>query len=885
MVGSYAHTRRKNVANGFRFGEGLVGQAGLEKKSILVTSVPEDYVAIGSGLGEASARNIIVVPFKYEGIVTGVIEIGSFEEFSDTQLEFLEQASENIAIAINSAQSRSRMSRLLEETQRQSEELQSQQEQLRMTNEQLEQQADRLRRSEETLKAQQEKLESANADLETKTVELEEQKYALEESWNEVKAKSQELEHANKYKSQFLANMSHELRTPLNSMLILAKMLCDNEERNLTSEQVDSAKVIYDGGNELLSLINEILDLSKIEAGKVEIQREEVDISALSDDIEKSFKYMAQEKGLEFKINISQELPASIRTDGKRVKQVIGNFLSNAFKFTEKGEVAVDIARPVEGVDLGKSGLRHSSSVAISVCDTGIGVAKDKQELIMEAFRQADGTTSRTYGGTGLGLSISRELAKLLGGEVQLQSEPGKGSRFTLYLPEKMKESVKPVCVRQTDQFVEPNKAGANPGVANDVRGAQVPIGKQIVADDRNNIGDRDKVMLIIEDDARFAKILVEMSRERDFKCLVAGDGKTGLKFAVEYNPLAIILDVGLPGMDGMTVLDALKDDPKTRHIAVHFISARDEIQSSTAALSKGAIGYLTKPVSKEQLDQAFANIQEFITAGIKKLLVAEADTGTRESMVKLIASDDVEIAAVGSGREAYELLASERFDCMVLDMSLGDMSGMEFLRQMKNDNRISTKPPVIVYSDKTLSREEEMKLREYGGSVIVKGAESPARLLDETSLFLHRVESNLPAEQQKMIRMVHDKDSVLAGKKILVVDDDIRNIFALSHALKSRGMSVLRAENGQKALEVLDGNPDMDIVLMDIMMPVMDGFEAMRRIRQQERFWKLPVLALTAKAMKGDKEKCIDAGANDYLAKPIDIAKVLSMLRVWLYL
>ena len=631
MVGSYAHTRRKSVANGFKFGEGLAGQAALERKSILVTGVPDDYVPIGSGLGQAVARNIVVLPFMHEGIVMGVIEVGSFGEFTDTQLEFLENAKENIAIAVNSAQARARMARLLEETQRQSEELESQQEELRATNEELEQQRDRLEESEDILKAKQQDLECANADLETKTVELEEQKHELEESWNQVKAKSQELELANKYKSEFLSNMSHELRTPLNSMLILAKMFCDNEQGNLTDEQVDSAKVIHDGGNELLSLINEILDLSKIEAGKVDIHIKQVKMSALADDIEKSFKHIAQEKGVYLKINISQDLPVSIRTDGKRVRQVIKNFLSNAFKFTEKGEVSVDMGRPDAGVDLAKSGLRPGGAVAISVSDTGIGIAKDKQEIIMEAFRQADGTTSRTYGGTGLGLSISRELANLLGGEVQLQSEPGKGSTFTLYLPEKMQEPVGPEDVSQAEQVVERNASvDDNRSRQQDGPAQQVTIGKEITPDDRNNIGDHDKVMLIVEDDAKFAKILVEMSHDRDFKCLVAGDGKTGLKFAVEHEPLAIILDVGLPGMDGIAVLEALKDDPKTRHIPVHFISAADK---ELDAMKMGAVDYLTKPVSPEALDQVYDKLNKMISKSVSSQSTSLGSGGSSQPL------------------------------------------------------------------------------------------------------------------------------------------------------------------------------------------------------------------------------------------------------------
>ncbi len=887
MIGSYAYSKRKHISNDFKLGQGLVGQAALEKKSILVTEVPDDYTVIRSGLGEAHPRNILVQPFLYENKLTGVIELGSFDKLSDLQLAFLEKASESIAIAIDSALSRTRMTELLEETQRQSEQLQNQQEELRATNEELEQQTEKLKKSEEVLKTQQEELESSNSELEEKTVALEEQKQELENSWNQIKGKSKELELASKYKSEFLSNVSHELRTPLNSMLILARMLADNEQGNLSDDQVESAQVILEGGTELLSLINEILDLSKVEAGKMDIDIEQVDLSELIEDLKKNFEHVASDKGLEFTVGISDEVPPAIISDQKRVKQVLKNFLSNAFKFTEKGSVTLNISRPGAGVDLSTSGLRTDNSIAISVTDTGIGIDKDNQKTVLEAFQQANGTTNRIYGGTGLGLAIANRFAELLGGEMQLESSTGKGSTFTLYLPHVLEagNGTKKTNVSIQNKLpVEIDEQDENASKVSE----PVPLtilGAEIVPDDRACIQDGDKVILIIEDDARFAKILVDISGERGFKCIVAGDGQSGLKFAFEYLPVAVILDIGLPDMDGMKVMDAIKEDPRTRHIPVHFISARDQAEVGAEAMSKGAIGYLTKPVSKEMLDKAFSNIQHFITEDIKKLLVVEDDSNTRKSVIKLIGSDDVEIQTAATGKEAYGLLTSQEFDCMVLDLGLPDMSGFELLNQIKDDQAVLSRPPVIVYSGKELSRAEHAELQEYTGTVIVKGAESPARLLDETSLFLHRVETSLPVEQQRMIRTLHEKDSVLNSKKVLIVDDDMRNIFALSHALKSKGMVVLRAENGSEALTVLDENPDVDIVLMDIMMPVMDGFEAMRKIREHEKFWKLPILALTAKAMKGDKEKCIEAGANDYLAKPVDIEKVLSMLRVWLYL
>jgi len=884
LVGSYAFTSRKGISNEFKFGEGLVGQAALEKKSIIVTDVPDDYLSIASGTGHGTAKNIMVVPLMYEGNVMGAIEFGSFYEFSETQLEFLESCVDNIAIAINSANSRTQLTELLQRTQAQSEELQTQQETLRATNEELEEQTQQLKSSEEQLRSQQGELEISNVQLEEKTAKLEEQKQDLEKSWHQIQAKSQELEAANKYKSEFLSNMSHELRTPLNSLLILAKLLTDNSDGNLTDEQVESSKMIYEGGQELLSLINEILDLAKVEAGKMEFKFEDVSLSQLAQRLETEFIPLAQEKGLEFRMEVQEDLPDCISTDKKRTKQILKNLLANAFKFTAQGRISVTISRPDEGVDLSRSQLDHNKSISIAVSDSGIGIAAAKQEMIFKAFQQADGNIDRQYGGTGLGLSISTNLATLLGGEIQLQSQDGEGSTFILFLPETTEAS-------QTDDphntdlstalQSSPSPQGTQASPENEMPCAEA----QIISDDRIDITEGDKVILIIEDDARFAKILKDISHEKGFKCLVAGHGEAGLNIAVEDRPQAIILDVGLPGINGFSVIDSLKDNPVTRHIPVHFISAQDENPGATQALSMGAIGYLTKPASKEQLDGVFGHIKEFISTDIKKLLVAEDDVKTRASIVKLIGNDDVKIAAVGTGQEAYDLLKTEHFDCMVLDLGLPDMSGFDLLGQIENDADIIAKPPIVIYSGKDLSRSEAVELRKHAGSIIVKGAESPERLLDETTLFLHRIETSLPLEQQRMIRMAHEKETVLQGKKVLIVDDDMRNVFALSHALKAKEMTVIIAENGQEALDMLETHGDIDIVLMDIMMPVMDGYEAMRRIREREKYWKLPILALTAKAMKGDKQKCIEAGANDYLAKPLDLDKVLSMLRVWLYI
>ncbi len=883
LVSSYAYTRRKGIAHEFSPGQGLVGQALMEKKSIVITEAPDDYIVIQSGVGQAAPKNILVLPFQRDKQIIGVLELGSFHEFTPTHLEFLDNVAENIAIAINAAQSRNRMSELLEKTQRQAEALESQQEELRSANEELQEQTQQLKSSEELLKSQQEELEMSNSRLEDKTAKLEDQKQALERSWNQIQTKSKELEMANAYKSEFLSNMSHELRTPLNSLLILAKLLMENSDENLTDEQVESSKMIYEGGQELLSLINEILDLAKIEAGKMEFRAQEVSLSELAQSLESEFSLIAADKALDFRIHTEADLPDCIHSDRKRIKQVLKNLLANACKFTPKGGITVTIGRPQQGVDLSHSHLDGRQSIAFAISDTGIGIAEAKQKMIFMAFQQADGNIDRQYGGTGLGLSISTHLARRLEGEIQLQSQEGKGSTFTLYLPETVQAS-----------WAEPQDSHTYAPLTSSPVSETTPVTSggdishlavQTIGDDRDDITAEDNVVLIIEDDTKFARILKNMSHEKGFKCLVVGSGEVGLKSAVEHQPQAIILDVGLPGMDGFSVIDSLKDNPATRHIPVHFISAHDEDQTAAQALSMGALGYLSKPASKEQLDQVFSGLQEFIDTDIKKLLVAEDDVKTRESIVKLIGNKDVDIAAVGTGQEAYDLLKTERFDCMVLDLGLPDISGFDLLGQIENSTDILAKPPVVIYSGKDLSRDEAMQLRQHSGSIIVKGAESPERLLDETSLFLHRIETSLPQEQQRMIRMAHEKETVLQGKTVLIVDDDMRNIFALSHALKTKEMVVIRAENGQKALEMLDTHPDIDIVLMDIMMPVMDGYETMRRIREQETHWKLPILALTAKAMQGDRQKCIEAGANDYLAKPIDLDKVLSMLRVWLYI
>jgi len=921
LTGSYAYKKRKNLSNQFNLGEGLIGQSALEKQSILITDVPDDYVKINSGVGEATPLNILVTPLIYDGEVTGVIELGTFQKFTDTHLQFIEQASENIAITLQSALSRKRVKELLTETQNQAEELQTQQEELRVTNEELqsqqeelrvaneelEEQASNLKKSEEVLKAQQQELQKSNQELETKTVILTERQQEiarkngeLEQIRTELEKKAEELTISSKYKSEFLANMSHELRTPLNSIQILSRLLAENKEQNLNDKQINFAKTINSSGADLLGLINEILDLSKIEAGKMTINLEKMSVNLLSAYVKQNFEHLTKDKNLYLKVENDKTLPSDITTDRQRVEQIIKNLLSNAIKFTEKGGITINIGHVTDSAELAKMGPDVRSGIRIAVSDTGIGIPQDKIESIFHAFQQADGTTSRKFGGTGLGLSISRELARLLKGAIDIRSEVGKGSTFTLYLPESLTQED----INQVTESTMPATAGGtgNESVKNEEE--ETTIGSTMVTkvlepepakvsqeeikvhkvneirDDRNDLNKDDKTILVIEDDANFAKVLFEYTREKGFKCLIAEDGEAGLQMANQYLPSAIILDVGLPRIDGWTVMERLKNDADTRHIPVFFISGHDR---KMTAMKMGAIGFLTKPVSVEGLDFAFSKIGKTISKDMKKLLVVEDDEIMRQSILELIGNGDISVATADSGEKAIKLLKSRDFDCMVLDLGLSDISGFELLEKIESDTKIDD-IPISVYTGKELTKKEETGLRKHADSIIIKGAKSPDRLLDEVSLFLHRVETNLSSEKPHKIDIAHDKDDVYKNKKVLLVDDDIRNIFALTSVLEEKEMQIIVAENGKEALSALEKDKSIDLVLMDIMMPEMDGYEAMQQIRKQQHFNKLPIIALTAKAMKGDREKCIEAGANDYLSKPIDIEKMLSLLHVWLY-
>jgi HAMP domain-containing protein/CheY-like chemotaxis protein/signal transduction histidine kinase len=902
LISSYGYKTRKKVANRFKLGESLVGQAALERQSILITEPPDDYVKVASALGEATPKNIIVMPVLFEDQVMAVIEIAAFQPFTDVQRGFLDQLGETIGIVINTIQATMRTEELLRqsqgltlELQERSEELQSQQEELKRANTELEQQAQTLKASEELLQTQQEELQQTNEELEEKAELLEEQNRRIEIKNSEIELarsalqeRAEQLALSSKYKSEFLANMSHELRTPLNSLLILAKLLAENSEQNLTDKQVEFASTIHQAGADLLSLINDILDLSKVEAGKMDVNAAEVPLADIRDYVERTFRPLAEEKGLELNVEVAgANIPPTIQTDEQRLQQVLKNLLSNAVKFTERGAVTMRIETAPHDVAFATPDLAENDSVfAFSVIDSGIGIAEDKLRLIFEAFQQADGTTSRKYGGTGLGLSISREIARLLGGEIRVTSEPGLGSTFTLYLPAtsngagmaELEERLNAL-VREGERLVDEGTTLLVPPPVQELDPAVLL--RSEVADDREDVQEGDRVVLVVEDDTTFARTVLDTARERGFKGIVAVRGDVGLALAHEYRPDAIVLDMQLPLMTGWDVLEHLKRHPATRHIPVHIVSAVDG--DRTSVLRAGAVAYLEKPLEKDGLDSMLGEISSFIDRDVRRLLVVEDDDIERSSIVELVGSDDVDITDVGSAEDALSALQSQQFDCMVLDLKLPETTGFKLLEQLKRDDQFA-KLPVIVYTGKELTRREETRLKKYAETIIVKDARSPERLLDETSLFLHRVEARLPQAKRHMLEQLHSTEGVFDGKKVLIVDDDVRNVFALTSVLEANGMDVVFAENGRDGIKTLREHPDVDLVLMDIMMPEMDGYETMVAVRQMPEFRQLPIISLTAKAMKGDRERSIESGASDYITKPVDTDQLLSLMRVWLY-
>jgi CheY-like chemotaxis protein/HAMP domain-containing protein len=835
-------------------GQGLVGQCAMEKQRILLDAVPREYPRIRSSLGGARPASVVVLPVLFEGETKAVIELASLSPFTPTHLIFLEQLTQSIGVVLNTIEATMRTENLLEQSQQLTAELQTRQTELQRTNEEL------------ATKAKQ--LAEQNVEVERKNKEVEQARRALEE-------KAGELALTSKYKSEFLANMSHELRTPLNSILLLGQALSENTSGNLEPKQVDYARNIHSAGADLLTLINDILDLSKIESGTVTVEAEDVAFEHVRDSMQRTFHHIAESKNLGFHLDLDAALPRCLTTDPKRLQQILKNLLSNAFKFTADGQVTLAVKPATEGWSPDHPVLGSARNVVgFAVTDTGIGIPPANQRIIFEAFHQADAGTSRKYGGTGLGLAISRELANLLGGEIRLTSEPGRGSTFTLYLPLNYLGPARAVTTAAGDALA----IGPVPPPTLPVMG--VAASDTVVLDDRDRIRPGDPVVLIVDDDPHYALVLLGLARDRGFKGIVATQGQAGLALAREFMPTAITLDVFLPDMSGWTLLNHLKLDPATRHIPVQILSVVEERRHG---LTRGAFGHLVKPIIMSEVESALDRVREYSARSTKRLLVVEDHDTERQAIVELLAHDDVEIAAVGSGAEALHMLLEHAVDCCVLDLRLPDMSGLDLLERLRAEPRLAA-IPVVVYTGKELTADEALRLQTLARSVVPKDTRSPQRLLEETALFLHRRVNDLPESRRQLLKDLHRPENLLRGRRVLVVDDDARNIFALTTLLENHEMRVLTATNGRQALELIHQTPDLHAVLMDVMMPEMDGYATMRAIRSDPRFRALPILALTAKAMKGDRERCLQGGASDYIAKPVDGERLLSLLRVWMH-
>ncbi len=860
LLASYGYTKENGDMPRFRAGDGLVGQAAHEKKPIRIADPPADYIRVGSGLGNAAPRDIIVIPVLFEEQVLAVIELASFTPFNEIILQFLDQLTETIGVVLATITANVRTEELLQQSQSQSQELQEQ-------SEALQRQQMELQATNEELQEKAEQLERQNRDIEIKNREIELARSSLEE-------KAEQLALSSKYKSEFLANMSHELRTPLNSLLILSKVLSANETGNLTAKQVDAAATIHNAGSDLLALINDILDLSKVEAGKMDVHAGRTELRSVSAFVERSFKPVAGEKGLDFSIELAPDAPEQISTDEQRLQQVLKNLLSNAFKFTESGSVRLAIGRAPADAHFGTDSLARSESVvAFSVIDTGIGIPPDKLRLIFEAFQQAEGSISRRFGGTGLGLSISREIARLLGGEIHVSSVEGEGTTFTLYLP-----SMGPVAVASPPVLdVTPLAPPAAAKTRRRVDGAGLP---DTLTDDRADLPAGERVALLMTEDRALARGAVQVAHEHGFRCLLALRGDAGLALVHEFMPDAVIVSRDLPQLNGEAVLDHMKRHPETRHLPVYVLAGEDVGRDLRHA---GALGSLTEHATLELLGGVFEELGGFIERRTRAVLVVEADERERDGLADLIGGPDVQVVGVGSREQALTHLDASDFDCMVLAMELEDGTAFQLLDRIKRAKRFRDLP-VIVHTRRELSPKDEARLKRYAEAIVVKDVRSPERLLDETSLYLHRVEARLPAEKRQMLERLHMADAVFEGKKVLIVDDDVRNVFALTSVFERRGMEVVFAENGREGIEALKANPDISLVLMDIMMPEMDGYEATRAMREMPEFQRLPIVALTAKAMKGDREKSIASGASDYITKPVDVDQLLSLMRVWLY-
>lgn len=856
----------------FRPGDGLLGRALQEQQPIVVQDLPDGYFTIGSSLGQHAPRHLLIAPIGLDGRINTVLELGFFHRVQDSDRELISRLGQAIALSVRSARYRSQLQDLLEETQRQAEELQVQSEELRVANEELEEQSRALKESHGRLEQQQVELEQTNSQLEEQAQILEAQKEDLTEATQTLEAQKRRLEQVSRYKSEFLANMSHEMRTPLNSTLILSKLLADNPQGNLTPDQIKSVTTIESAGHDLLTLIDDVLDLAKVEAGRIELTPEDISLQRLQDNLHALFAPLADRKGLRLRVTQAPGVPESIESDRQRLEQVLKNLLSNAIKFTETGSVSLDISPLPDGW------------LAFAVQDTGIGIPTDQQGIIFEPFCQADGTTSRKYGGTGLGLSISREFVRLLGGHIHLTSIPGQGSTFTVLLPQTAAGSAAPVSFPASSGHA-PVPASLSQGL-DDLPAREQRSGRDVprLADDREWLSADRRLLLIVEDDESFSRILSDLAHELNFQVITSATAADAVLLASRYLPSAVILDLGLPDHSGLSVIDRLKSDVRTRHIPVHVISGHDHVKT---ALSLGAVGYMLKPVKREQLVEAFRRFETRLTERPRRVLIVEDDPAQRESLRLLLGSNDVETVGAESAAECLTHLTQRTFDCMVLDLTLPDASGFSLLESLSREEHLAF-PPVIVYTGRDLSSDEEQRLRKYSHSIIIKGAKSPERLLDEVTLFLHQVVTTLPPEQQRMLEKARSRNAALDGRRILIVEDDVRNIFALSAVLEPHGAKLEIARNGRECLALLDRampteDHSIDMVLMDIMMPEMDGLTAMRAIRERPDWQKLPIIALTAKAMKDDQEQALAAGANDYMAKPLDVDQLLSLIRVWM--
>lgn len=875
LIATYAYQDRKLLSSRFEFGESLVGQCALEKKRIRISNAPKNYVYIRSGVGQSEPVNLVMIPIVYENEIHGVIELASLKEFTDVELALLDHLTINLGVVFSNIEAAEKTTHLLQQEQMLTEELKSQQEELTATNAQLQNLASSLQSSEEELRQQQEELQQMNEELEERSFqqtkqnsELEAKNLELESLRQDMQDKANQLSITSKYKSEFLANMSHELRTPLNSLLILSKVLSDNNENNLTPKQVEYANTINAAGSDLLLLIDDVLDISKIEAGAMAIERTDEPIRDMCHSLVAGFKAMAVEKNISLILDIHPQLPRFINTDGRRLQQILRNLISNAIKFTVKGSVTVKVEPASSGWGAASTQFSETDpAIAFRVIDTGVGIDKSNQSVIFEAFQQADGSINRKYGGTGLGLAITRQLVQLLGGEITLESALDRGSCFTVYMPVEQNDSQQSKV--RVQELPNDTQVQRRAGVAH----ATGTNG------DMDCVQEGDRVLLLVDSDPDFVRQLIDLAHSHGFKTVTASQGKTALQLARRYKPDAIIIDLGLPDKDGWTLLDRLKRDSSTRHIPVQIFSAEDRFEQ---ARRLGIIGYLPKPATRDSLNDAIDHLAKYAGRQERHLLIVEDDELERQNLCELIAGPDLTITAVASGADALVALSERRFDCMVLDLGLPDMSGMEVLTRAKADGLLKNLS-VVVYTNRSLSSQQETELRRNAETIIIKSPKSASRLLDETTLFLHRVETEMPEPKRKILERLHLKDSILSARTVLVVDDDIRHIFAITTMLEQYDMNVLHAQSGKEALDLLQKS-SVDLVLMDVMMPEMDGIECMKLLRQQSKFKSLPVIALTAKAMKGDREQCISAGASDYLCKPVDSDQLLSLMRVWLY-